>query len=104
MKLNILSMIIVGSFVFSTAAAAHDHYVINGKGDRVYLAGGNGSHNPPQQDQDGNWIICGGDPAGYGLEVAHHGPDASGHGNSDGCYMIEGGVHPGQHDGNPAID
>ena len=58
----------------------------------------------PMQDQHGNWVICGGDPAWYGLEVAHHGPDASEPGLSDGCYMIEGGVHPGTQDRNPAIN
>ncbi len=29
---------------------------------------------------------CGGDPAAYGLEVAHHGPDLGIPGFGDGCY------------------
>jgi hypothetical protein len=29
---------------------------------------------------------CGGDPAAYGLESAHHGPDLGTPGNADGCY------------------
>jgi hypothetical protein len=29
---------------------------------------------------------CGGDPAAYGLESAHHGPDADTPGKADGCY------------------
>jgi hypothetical protein len=29
---------------------------------------------------------CGGDPAAYGLESAHHGPDAGTPGKADGCY------------------
>lgn len=33
-------------------------------------------------------------PAWYGLETAHHGPDAATPGKSDGCYMIEGGLSP----------
>jgi hypothetical protein len=32
--------------------------------------------------------------AWYGLETAHHGPDAGNPGKGDGCYMIEGRLSP----------
>lgn len=50
-----------------------------------------------------NGVSCGGDPAAYGLESAHHGPDAGTPGRADGCYMTTGGVSPGLDDQNPAI-
>jgi hypothetical protein len=43
-------------------------------------------------------------PAWYGLESAHHGPDAGDPGKADGCYQTTGNVPPGQDDENPAID
>jgi hypothetical protein len=44
-------------------------------------------------------------PAFYGLETAHHGPDAGTPGKADGCYAAVGGA-PGipPPDTNPAID
>jgi len=51
-----------------------------------------------------NGISCGGDPAAYGLETAHHGPDAGTPGKADlGCYMTTGGVAPGLDVHNPSI-
>ena len=50
-----------------------------------------------------NGISCGGDPAAYGLETAHHGPDAGTAGKADGCYMTTGGVAPGLDVQNPSI-
>ena len=41
-------------------------------------------------------------PAFYGLESAHHGPDAGDPGKGDGCYAAEGTPPP--QDNNPAID
>lgn len=49
-------------------------------------------------------VSCGGDPAAYGLETAHHGPDAGSLGKADGCYQTTGGVAPGADDENPAIN
>ena len=52
-----------------------------------------------------NGVSCGGDPAAYGLETAHHGPDAGTPGKADGgCYQTTGRVPPGEDDRNPAID
>ena len=50
-----------------------------------------------------NGVSCGGDPAAYGLESAHHGPDAGTPGRADGCYMTTGGVPAAQDDQNPAL-
>jgi hypothetical protein len=50
-----------------------------------------------------NGVSCGGDPAAYGLETAHHGPDAGTPGKADGCYMTTGGVAPGLDVANPVI-
>ncbi|HET9455788.1 MAG TPA: hypothetical protein VFO78_00495 [Candidatus Limnocylindrales bacterium] len=50
-----------------------------------------------------NGVACGGDPAAYGLETAHHGPDAGTAGKADGCYMTTGGVAPGADVENPVI-
>lgn len=47
--------------------------------------------------------VCGGDPAAYGLETAHHGPDAGTAGKSDGCFRVDS-MPPGSDDENPAID
>lgn len=51
----------------------------------------------------GSGVSCGGDPAAYGLETAHHGPDAGTPGKGDGCYMTTGGVAPGADVANPVI-
>ena len=47
-------------------------------------------------------VSCGGDPAAYGIETAHHGPDSGTAGNGDGCYQIDGTV-PGQDVASPVI-
>lgn len=47
--------------------------------------------------------VCGGDPAAYGLETAHHGPDSGTPGKGDGCYQLDS-MPPGSDDQNPAID
>jgi hypothetical protein len=47
--------------------------------------------------------VCGGDPAAYGLETAHHGPDSGTAGKGDGCYQLDS-MPPGSDDQNPAID
>jgi hypothetical protein len=78
------------------AASAHPHTA--GPKDQVIADGQN--HGPFVSG-----VTCGGDPAAYGLESAHHGPDAGTPGKADnGCYMTTGGVAPGLDDENPAID
>lgn len=50
-----------------------------------------------------NGVSCGGDPAAYGLESAHHGPDAGTPGKADGCYQTTGFLAPGVDVTNPVI-
>lgn len=81
----------------SSAALAHPHtIVIDGKTVAVLANGQN--HGPFV-----NGTSCGGDPAAYGLETAHHGPDAGTPGKADGCYQTTGSVPPGQDVANPVI-
>lgn len=69
-------------------AAAHEHVVRTPNHDQ-YIA--NGQNHAPFKDG----VSCEStegdprglaDPAGYGLETAHHGPDAGTPGKGDGCY------------------
>lgn len=87
------------------AALAHPHTVST---SGQTLAHGQ-NHGTPS-----NGIVCGGDPAAYGLETAHHGPDAGTPGKADpvdgsrqeqraACYQTTGSVPPGQDVQNPVI-
>lgn len=90
----------IGALLLAGAApvAAHAHYAANGQaGDGQLLANGQ-LHGPFV-----NGVSCGGDPAAYGLESAHHGPDAGTPGRADGCYKTTGGVAPGLDLGHAAI-
>jgi len=87
-------------------AAAHVH-VVTGGNHAQQLA--NGQNHPGFQpvNADGLRLSCEGvlepanaGPAGFGLETAHHGPDAGTPGKADGCYATVG--NPA--DSNPAID
>lgn len=96
----LISLTAVGALLLGTAApvAAHTHYASNGQGgDGQILANGQ-LHGPFVSG-----VSCGGDPAAYGLESAHHGPDAGTPGKADGCYMTTGAVPPGQDVTSPAI-
>ena len=64
----------------------------------VELAGGQ-NHGAYQADG----TVCGGNPAAYGLESAHHGPDAGTPGKADGCFKVDS-MPPGSDNNNPAID
>lgn len=92
---------------FATTASAHPHHVTTGNGEEQELA--NGQNHPGFQpvNDDGLRESCEGTlepadsgPAGYGLETAHHGPDAGQPGKADGCYAVVGNPQ----DNNPAID
>ena len=88
------------------AASAHPHEVSTPHHDQVLAAGQN--HPGFQvENEDGLRESCEGvlepehsGPAGYGLETAHHGPDAGVPGKADGCYATAGAPT----DDNPAID
>lgn len=94
------AMTLVGS------AAAHPHIVANPNHDQLLA---NGQNHPGFQpiNADGLRLSCEGTlepanagPAGFGLETAHHGPDAGTPGKADGCYATVGNPQ----DNNPAID
>ena len=83
---------------YTPLALAHPHEAQPAhQGDGQMLA--NGQNHAPFS----SGVSCGGDPAAYGLETAHHGPDAGTPGKADGCYRTTDGVPPGQDDENPAI-
>ena len=87
-------------------AGAHPHVVTTRSHTQVLA---NGQNHPGFQpvNAQGLRLSCAGTlepansgPAGYGLETAHHGPDAGTPGKADGCYATEGNPT----DRNPAID
>jgi hypothetical protein len=93
--------------VMAAPAAAHPHEVTNGHGDVVTLANGQNHPGFVEDAESGLFLSCEGiadlpnmGPAGYGLETAHHGPDAGIAGKADGCYATDGAPQ----DDNPAID
>lgn len=86
--------------------AGHPHIVSNPNHDQVLA---DGQNHPGFQPVDGSGLrrSCEGvlepanaGPAGYGLETAHHGPDAGVPGKADGCFATVGNPQ----DDNPAID
>lgn len=96
----LLALTAVGALLLAAAApvAAHPHTLsVAHQGDGQVLANGQ-NHGPFVSG-----VSCGGDPAAYGLETAHHGPDAGTPGRADGCYMTTGGVAPGADVASPVI-
>jgi len=97
----VLTMV-AGMSLAAAPAWAHPHTIDNNGLDAgdVQLANG-------QLHGDfhvfGPGVACGGDPAGYGLETAHHGPDAGTPGKSDGCYQTTEGKLPSEDVQNPVI-
>lgn len=79
------------------AASAHPHTVSTPHHTQQIARGQN--HGPFNADGE----TCSGDPAAYGIETAHHGPDSGTSGKADGCYQV-GSMPPGSDDQNPAID
>jgi len=97
---SLLGMVAAGSLLLALAGpvSAHPHVVsVAHDGEGQVIAHGQ-NHGPFV-----NGVACGGDPAAYGLETAHHGPDAGTAGKADGCYMTTGGVAPGLDVENPVI-
>src|SRR5687767_5325986 len=93
----------------AASAAAHPHVAENSRHQQVLA---NGQNHPGFQpvDASGLRLSCAGvlepansGPAGYGLETAHHGPDAGTPGKGDGCFAVDGTTLP-PGDRNPAID
>lgn len=70
-------------------ASAHAHHVsVAHQGSGQTLA--NGQNHAAYTVTAGGRQACGGNPAAYGLETAHHGPDAGTPGKGDGCYEVTG--------------
>jgi hypothetical protein len=83
----------------SGSAFAHPHQVsVAHQGDGQVIA--NGQLHAPFS---ATGLSCGGDPAAYGLETAHHGPDAGTPGSADGCYQTTDNLPPAQDVSNPVI-
>lgn len=87
-------------------AVAHPHVAEHAS--HVQLLA-NGQNHPGFQaiNSDGLRLSCDGvlepadaGPAGFGLETAHHGPDAGDPGKDDGCYAVVGNPV----DNNPGIN
>lgn len=80
----------------SAVALAHSHaaeHAHQGQGQLI----ANGQNHPAfinGESCDSYTHLPGYGPAWYGLETAHHGPDAGAPGKGDGCYQIEGRLSP----------
>jgi hypothetical protein len=105
---TLLSLGALATAIAAVPALAHPHKV--GRNGQVIA---NGQNHPAFVMGEDGFVSCedytllpGFGPAWYGLETAHHGPDATGRGKSDGCYQIEDGLSPLNplSDRNPAID
>lgn len=97
-----LALGLISALALSSSAFAHPHtagpkdqQIANGQNHPPYAAGTGTSCDTTDDWPDGAW---------YGLESAHHGPDAGDPGKGDGCYVTTGNVPPGADDQNPAID
>lgn len=96
----------LATFMLAAPVAGHPHIVSNPDHDQV-LADGQSHPGFQPINADGLRLSCEGvlqpanaGPAGYGLETAHHGPDAGTPGKADGCFATVGNPQ----DENPAID
>ena len=87
-------------------AAAHPHVATNAEHTQVIANGQNHpafTYDPATNlSTSCDTSATPGDPASYGLESAHHGPDAGDPGNDEGCYAAEGSPPPP--DANPGIE
>jgi hypothetical protein len=103
-RVFVVLVVLVVTFVAGGAvASAHPHEATpahHGEGQQI--ANGQ-NHGPFTTTTEGHGQTCGGDPAAYGLESAHHGPDAGDPGKADGCYETDS-MPPGSDDNNPALD
>lgn len=100
------AMAALAAITLAGPVAGHPHIVSNPNHDQVLA---DGQNHPGFGPLDGAGLrhSCEGvlepaaaGPAGYGLETAHHGPDAGVPGKADGCYATVGNPQ----DENPAID
>jgi hypothetical protein len=105
----VLFMMAMLAVLGAGTAVAHPHFVSNPNHDQLIA---NGQNHPGfvVDSETGLITMCEGvlepansGPAGYGLETAHHGPDAGTPGKGDGCYAVVDNAPPPP-DTNPAID
>ena len=81
MKKLIMLTASLAALAIANVASAHPHQAEPAHGGTGQVIANSQNHAPFV-----NGVTCGGDPAAYGLESAHHGPDAGTPGNADGCY------------------
>ena len=106
MHARIVFAVLVTVLWAAAPIAAHPHVAQNAQHTQLLA---NGQNHPGFQavNADGLRLSCEGvlepansGPAGYGLETAHHGPDAGTPGKADGCFAVVGNPQ----DGNPGIN
>jgi hypothetical protein len=113
MKRWTLTAAAVVALVGALPATAHDHYAQPAAGAGPHNGNGQvlaNSQNHPAfvngESCETNALPPDFGPAWFGLETAHHGPDAGAKpGKDDGCYQTEGRLSPlnPASDRNPAI-
>ena len=89
---------VVATLALAAPAAAHPHQVAVAHHDAGQVIANAQNHAPFINGQS-----CGGDPAAYGLETAHHGPDSATRGRADGCYTTTDALAPALDVSNPVI-
>jgi uncharacterized membrane protein len=99
---------VIGPLAGASGALAHPHAAEHAHGDAGQLIA-NGQNHPAfinGESCETFTHLPGYGPAWYGLETAHHGPDAGDPGRGDGCYQIEGRLSPldPASDRNPGIE
>lgn len=99
---------VIAFFGAPSGAVAHPHAAEHAHGDTGQVIA-NGQNHPAFINGESCETFAhlpGYGPAWYGLETAHHGPDAGDPGRGDGCYQIEGRLSPldPASDRNPGIE
>lgn len=108
MRKLLVSCLVILLFTVPAAVSAHPHSIDTPNNDQDQVIANGQNHAPfiagvscETVEYDPLGIA---DPAGYGLETAHHGPDAGTPGKADdGCYETTGNVPPGADVTNPVI-
>jgi hypothetical protein len=102
----VAALVVAAPLAVAAPALAHPHVAENASHLQLVA---NGQNHPGFQpiNADGLRLSCAGvlepanaGPAGFGLETAHHGPDAGVPGKADGCYAVVGNPV----DGSPGIE
>ncbi len=107
----VVTLVAMGSVAAASPVWAHPHKAAPAhQGQGQELANGQ-NHGPFTVNEDGyaETQTDEGDPAAYGIETAHHGPDSGEPGKADGKYQTDataasGPNGPGSDDNNPAIN